>query len=118
MRNFKQLKIWQKGMEVAHAMYELNFPREEKYGLRSQMTRAAVSMPSNIAEGCAKSTKRHFKQYLENAQGSAFELETQLLILHKTKMFSQEKTEKLLADVCEFQSMLSSFTQIIERDIA
>jgi len=82
MRNFKELKIWQKGFNIAVKSFTLtaSFPKEEKYGLSSQMTRAAVSIPSNVAEGSSRSSEKDYNRFLEISLGSTYELETQLLI--------------------------------------
>ncbi len=82
MHNFKKLKIWIDSMSLVSETYKISrdFPDFEKFGLISQMNRCAVSIPSNIAEGSSKSSNKHFKQYLELAQGFSFELETQLII--------------------------------------
>jgi len=82
VHNFKELKIWQKSMELSESVYQLtsNFPNTEKYGLITQMQRSAVSIPSNIAEGSGRGTNDSFKYFLSVALGSAFELETQLLL--------------------------------------
>lgn len=83
MRNFKNLTVWQKGMNLVKEVYFLGkyLPNNEKFGLYSQMTRAAVSIPSNIAEGCGRQSDKEFKRFLEIALGSAYELETQLLLV-------------------------------------
>jgi four helix bundle protein len=85
MRNFRGMKIWNQGIELAVNAYELtkNFPKEELYGLRSQITKAIVSVPSNIAEGCSRSSEKDFCRFLEISLGSAFEVETDLLIAEK-----------------------------------
>ncbi|MDQ6814220.1 MAG: four helix bundle protein, partial [Bacteroidota bacterium] len=82
MRNFKELKIWQKGFDIAVDAYKLtaSFPSSEKFGLNSQMTRAAVSIPSNIAEGSSRKSDKDYHRFVEISLGSAYELETQLLI--------------------------------------
>lgn len=82
MRNFKQLKIWQKGFQIAVKSIRLTeeFPKEERYGLTSQISRASISIPSNIAEGSSRSSGKDYKRFLEISLGSSYELETQLLI--------------------------------------
>ncbi|RZJ59737.1 MAG: four helix bundle protein [Hymenobacter sp.] len=81
MKNYKELKVWQRGLEIVAATYSLvrQLPREEVYGLRSQMTRAAVSIPSNIAEGSSRASENEYRHFLEIALGSCFELDTQLI---------------------------------------
>jgi four helix bundle protein len=83
--NFRELLVWQKSMELTTQVYELSkqFPKTEQYGLTSQIRRCAVSIPSNIAEGAGRDTKPQFAHFLAIAQGSAFELETQLLLTER-----------------------------------
>ncbi|MGB3776310.1 MAG: four helix bundle protein [Leeuwenhoekiella sp.] len=82
MNYFKELKVWQKSVELVSQIYSStkSFPKNKIYGLTSQIRRSAVSIPSNIAEGCGRKTSKDFKNFLSIALGSAFELETQLLI--------------------------------------
>ncbi len=98
-------------MEIVEASYKLasNLPSEERYGLRSQITRAAVSVPSNIAEGSAKSSSKDYKNYLEIALGSSFELETQLLILERLGYGESDLRNLFLKEVDEEQKMLMRF---------
>lgn len=81
-QNYKDLVVWQKGIALAKATYQLTatFPGEEKFGLVSQMRRAAVSIPSNIAEGQARHTTGEFIQFISHAEGSTAELETQVIV--------------------------------------
>jgi four helix bundle protein len=80
--SYKSLLVWQKGMELAKQVYQLTetFPAAERYGLVAQMRRAGVSVPSNIAEGQARRSRREFVQFISHAEGSAAELETQLIL--------------------------------------
>ena len=82
IHNFRELKIWQKSVSLCKLIYEVkaDFPTEEKYGLRSQMQKCAISIPSNIAEGSGRVGKKEFQHFLSIANGSAFELETQLIL--------------------------------------
>lgn len=83
MRNFRKLKIWEQGIVIVKEIYKIaqKLPTEEKFGLKSQITRAAVSIPSNIAEGSSRNSEVEFKRFLEIAIGSLFEVETQLIII-------------------------------------
>ncbi len=110
MRNFKQLIVWQKGIELTTAVYAVveNFPREERYALRSQMTRAAVSIPSNIAEGSSRRSEADYRRFLEIALGSSFELETQLLIAERVGLIRSDALIHCLSLVEEEQRMSQS----------
>jgi four helix bundle protein len=92
MTNFRNLKIWQKGMELVIAVYKLSeiIPKEEKFGIKSQITRAVISIPSNIADGSSRSSKNDFKRFFEISLGSASELETQSLIIQELKLIKNE----------------------------
>lgn len=82
MHNLKELKIWHKAMDLTIEVYQLSasFPKEEKYGLTSQIRRSAVSVPSNIAEGAGRNSKKEFVHFLSISNGSSYELQTQLII--------------------------------------
>jgi len=111
MKNFKGLKIWQKGFDISVKSYKLisSFPKEERYGLSSQITRAAVSIPSNIAEGSNRSSEKDYNRFIQMSLGSTFELETQLLISAAANYGNSEVRNELLKDLDEEQKMLISF---------
>jgi len=111
MKSFKELKVWQKGIEVVEKVYKAtaSFPEEERYGLSAQMRRAAVSIPSNIAEGHLRKTTKDFKQFLSIARGSCAELQTQIIIAHKLGFVEQSDFENLSSIMTELSKMLSSF---------
>lgn len=111
MRNFKELKVWQKGMDLAVDIYFLAglLPADERFGLKSQLSRAAVSIPSNIAEGSSRSSDKEYKRYVEFALGSSFELETQLLLIQRLAMIEGVELEEALQLIAEEQRMLSGF---------
>ena len=98
-------------MEIVYATYDVveHLPATEKFGLRSQCSRAAVSIPSNIAEGSARNSIAHFIQYLETALGSTYELETQIIIIQSRFDISDELTSKLIGLVEEEKKMLGSY---------
>ena len=108
VHNFKKLKVWEKDKDIAVAVYQFGdlLPNHEKYGLFSQITRSAVSLSSNIAEGAGRNSEKQFLYFLQVAQGSSYELESQLLILHEIYPALEEKARLLLADVGEFQKMI------------
>ena len=109
--NFKKLKIWQDGITLVSDNYRLTrtFPDIERYNLISQMNRCAVSIPSNISEGSSKSTDRHFKKYLENSLGSAFEWETQLIVSFNQGYLDKSKFDELENKILQMQKMLGKF---------
>ena len=111
MKNFKQLKIWQKGFDIAVETFRFaaTLPKEEKFGLCSQMTKAAVSIPSNIAEGSSRSSEKDYSRFIEISMGSCFELETQLLIAQKVGFGDTNAQQKLLQELDEEEKMLIAF---------
>jgi len=111
MKNFKELIVWQVGFEITQLCYSLVklFPKEEKYGLVSQVTRAAYSIPSNIAEGSSRKSAREYAHFLEIALGSAFELETQLLLAESLGFCNVNDTKSILCKVDQEQKMLIAF---------
>jgi four helix bundle protein len=111
MRNFKELKIWQKGFGIAVNSYKITetFPSNERFGLTSQITRAAVSVPSNIAEGSSRSSAKEYNHYIQISLGSCFELETQLLIAKELKYGNQVILSEVLAQLTEEEKMLTAF---------
>lgn len=113
MRNYRELQVWQKAMEIGVATYELTklLPSEEKSGLISQMNRAAVSISSNVAEGGSRSTDKDFSRFLEIALGSTFELESQLLLTVQIGLTRKEEIAKLMELINEEQRMLTVFIQ-------
>lgn len=104
INSYKDLIVWKKAIELTREIYSVteNFPKEEIFGLTSQMRRCAVSIPSNIAEGRSRGTRKDFIQFLRIALGSAAELQTQLEItkkLPKTKNISIEKSDGILIEI-------------------
>jgi four helix bundle protein len=108
MNNFKQLKVWQKAVDLTTDIYKETkvFPSKEQYGIISQITRSAVSVPSNIAEGSGRSTAKDFNHFLSIALGSSFETETLLFISFKLGYLGKNNFEKLTTEVNEIQKML------------
>ena len=108
--NYKNLKIWKLGLEITNQISDLllEFPKHERYDLSSQISRCSVSVPSNIAEGSAK-TDKSFSHYLDISLGYSFELGTQVLIAHHRK-YINDNTLKLFEDkIEEFQRMTMGF---------
>lgn len=114
--NFRELKIWQRGVELSVMIYEIsnNFPEEERYGLSNQLRRASVSVPSNIAEGSSRNSPKEFIHYLSIASGSCAEVETQLEISKRLGFVTDQELEKPLNEVLEIQKMIHSFSASIE----
>ena len=111
MHDFKKMKVWQKARELAKNIYIVtsNFPKEEIFGLTSQMRRSAVSIASNIAEGSGRNTDGEFINFLGIANGSSFELETQLMIALDLGYISDSESVALQQDLVEIQKMLFTF---------
>ena len=111
MRNFRELLIWQRAMDIVVRVYELTafLPKDETYGLKTQLQRAAVSIPSNIAEGCSRNSELDFKRFLEIAIGSTYELETQLSITENVNLIPRNNVDPILQLLSEEQKMLNSF---------
>ena len=111
MRNFRQLEVWQKAVDIADKVYAIcdDFPKYELYALSDQLRRAAVSMASNIAEGASRTSIAEFAHYLEISIGSAFEVETQLLIATKRNYISKEIYETMIKELQSFERQLNTF---------
>ncbi len=111
MHNFKKLDIWIKSMDLASEIYLLtnSFPSIERFGLISQMQRSAVSIPSIIAEGSAKSSNKDFSRFLEMSIGSSFELETQLILATKLNYLESEVSISTQSKINELQKMIIGF---------
>ncbi|HEO64155.1 MAG TPA: four helix bundle protein [Candidatus Omnitrophica bacterium] len=110
IKSFKELKIWQKGIEIVKDVYMLTkeFPKEEIYGLTSQIKRSSISIPSNIAEGFKRYHSKEYRQFLHIALGSAAELETHLVIAKELKFIKQEESDGILEKIDHVSRMISS----------
>lgn len=115
MRDFKKLKIWQKGFEIGNDVFKFveSFPKEERFGLSTQITRAGVSIASNIAEGSSRSSNKDYGRFVEISLGSTFELETQVLIALSMEYGNQSVGNKLLSSLDEEQKMLIAFLKVL-----
>lgn len=111
MKNFKKLRIWENGFQIAIDCYKLveQFPKVERYSLSSQMTRAAVSIPSNIAEGSSRSSEKDQRRFIEISLGSAFELHTQILIAESLNFGESTQRSKLIERLESEQRMLHTY---------
>lgn len=113
MKNFKDLQIWQRSMDLVTDIYKITetFPKQEQYGLSSQIRRAAVSIPSNIAEGCGKNSSVDLARFLDISLGSAFEVETQLLVATNLEYGDTEKVKLALDEIVQIQKMINKYNQ-------
>ncbi len=115
-QSYKDLIVWQKGMELSKQVYRLTktFPVEEKFGMISQMRRAAISIPSNIAEGQARHTTKEFVQFISHAQGSVAELDTQLLLSIELGFCKRDLAASALDLTAELNRMLYALRRKLE----
>lgn len=107
MHNLKELKIWNKAIGLTVDVYQATsgFPADERYGLTNQIRRAAVSISSNIAEGAGRNSNKEFANFLGIANGSSYELQTQLMIANKLNLMSDMVSENLIDQIDELQKM-------------
>ncbi len=110
MRNFREMIIWNHGIDLAVKIYAITkkLPLEERFGLTSQLTRAAVSIPSNIAEGCSRRSEKDFARFLEHSLGSAYEVETDLTIAERIGYLQKEVVDAYLGDLQSEQRQIHS----------
>jgi S23 ribosomal protein. len=111
MKNFKELKIWKKGFDIGVKTFKIvnTFPKEERFGVCAQMTRSAVSISSNIAEGSSRASQKDYLRFIEFSLGSTFELETQLLIGQAAGFGNDQLRDEILKDIDEEEKMLIGF---------
>ena len=119
INNYKDLLVWQKAMNLVVEVYKITklLPKEETYGLSDQMRRAAVSIPSNIAKGYGRQTLKSYAQFLTVARGSAFELETQLLLCQKIHQLSSEIIKSIVLTLSEITKMLTSIINKLHQQL-
>jgi four helix bundle protein len=115
MKDYKELEVWEKGISLVLKVYEITkiFPKEECYALTDQIKRAAVSIPSNIAEGASRNTTKEFIQFLYIARGSASELETQIIIAEKLGYLKNEGT--LYNEIIVIRKMLNALITSLKK---
>lgn len=111
VRDFRELKVWEKAHHLTLALYKVtqHFPKEELYGLTSQIRRAASSIPANIAEGCGKGSDNELARYMQIAMGSASELEYHILLSKDLEYIEQKTYQDLVVRVIEVKKMLGPF---------
>lgn len=115
MRDYKKLLIWQRGMEIASECFSVvsTWPSFEKYSLGNQMVRAAVSIPSNVAEGNSRTSNKDKKRFIELALGSAYELETQVILSQNLGCADKIRMGNLIQEIKEEQKLLSGFIRLL-----
>jgi four helix bundle protein len=118
MRDFKKQKVWQKSHQLTLEIYQAtsNFPREDLYGLTSQIRRSSASIPANIAEGCGRDSEADFSRFLHIAMGSATELEYHLLLAQDLGILNVCDYENLSRETIEVKRMLTSFIKKLKAD--
>jgi four helix bundle protein len=116
VESYRELDVWRKAIRLVRGIYELtrSMPDSERYGLISQMQRAAVSVPANIAEGCARDHTKEFLRHLSIARGSLAELETFLIIAHQLGYITLEQGELLSQQANEIGRMLNGLQQSLK----
>lgn len=117
MNYFKELKVWQKTMELVTEVYQItnSFLKEEQYGIISQIRRCSVSIPSNIAEGCGRKSNKEFNNFLGIALGSCFELETQLLISKNIGFINKSQFVSLESEIQHIQNMIIKLQNSLDK---
>ena len=115
MHNLKELKIWNKAIDLTVDVYKAtaDFPADERFGLLSQSRRSAVSIPSNIAEGAGRNSNKEFSNFLGISNGSSYELQTQLIISNKLNLLNDDLLDDLLKQIDELQKMNYSFQKTL-----
>ena len=116
MRNFRNLEVWKEAIDLASLVYTLTkkFPKQEQYGLVSQINRCSVSIPSNIAEGCSRKKKKEYSRFLEIAIGSSFEMETQLEISKNLNYLDSETFKSLVERLNVLQRRINALRTSIK----
>jgi len=116
MHNYKELEVWKSSIKFCPKIYKLieTFPDSEKFGLISQLKRAVISIPSNIAEGSAKSSDKHFIIFLESALGSCYEIETQLLVSLELNFISEFNYNYLNNEISSIIKMIIKFIKYLQ----
>src|SRR5580658_250534 len=120
IRSYRDLRVWQRGMELVEAIYVItqSFPKQEMYGLSSQVRRAAVSIPANIAEGHSREHTKEFRNFLSMAQGSISELETELEIATRLGYLPAEQFSQLMAQVAGLAKQVRALREALAKRIA
>jgi four helix bundle protein len=116
LKNYKDLQVWQKSYQLCLKIYRITaqFPKEEKFGLTSQIKRSAVSIPSNIAEGYGRKTTADYIRILYISYGSICELETQILLARDLRFIEKREVDVILSDIAEVERMLKALIKSLE----
>ena len=116
MHNFRKLNIWLDAMLLAKEVYLITskFPKEEKYGMVSQINRCSVSVPSNIAEGSSRSSNKEFSHFVKISLGSLFELETQMILSNEFGIINEQELNNITSRIIILQKMLVKFLSTLE----
>ena len=117
MHNYKELNVWQKSRVLVKELYELmsNVSSQEQYGIVAQIKRAVISIPSNIAEGAGRNSKKDFSRFLDISLGSAFELETQIILLLDLDLISKLEFDRMNEKILEVQRMLFGLKNSLQK---
>lgn len=118
MQNFRNLKVWQTSHQLVKEIYQCTklFPKEETYGLTSQIRRSCVSIPSNISEGCGRGSDKDFARFVQIALGSASELEYQIFLAYELIYLSKTNYSNLTKDIQSIKKMLTSLKKKLNAD--
>ena len=117
MRPHENLDLWKKAIEFVLLVYKAteSFPKDEKFGLTSQLRRAAVSIVANVAEGAGRKSSKEFRQFLSHSQGSASEVDTELVIAHRLNYLSRMDYDNLAEDLDHIGRMITRLSQSLTR---
>jgi four helix bundle protein len=116
-KNYKNLAVWKEARKLVSAVYILtnNFPEDEKFGLTSQLKRAAISIPSNIAEGMGRNSNKETRQYYYIAKGSIYEVETQIYIAIDLGFLEEENVEQIFSQITSVRKLIIGFIKYLEK---
>ena len=116
-KNYKNLEVWKEARILVSSIYLLTkeFPEEEKYGLTSQIKRAAISVPSNIAEGMGRNSNKETRQFYYIAKGSLYEVETQIYLAIDLEFIQEEKAEQIFTQITTVRKLIIGFIKYLEK---
>ena len=119
MRPHERLDVWNRSIDLVMSVYKATelFPKEERFGLTSQIRRAAVSIPANVAEGAARNSQKEFIHFLSNAQGSASELETELLIAFRLGYLAEQNHGAIRAEIDSIGRMIVGLSRSVRKQV-